>query len=183
MKKQDTVSIPGKDINEKNFMRYLAKHEYHPLSVIHFCVKAVGWGAQMGVLPSSDGKGKTITGMIIGDGNFLESYMPSGEKEPEEERTSVFEENQEKTMKQQILCPACRKETRERFKTDNPFPGEHIKFVDGKAVKDFVCDHCDKKIDKASPCCAYSIWADSGAQPYYEWEHDYLNYINIGDQK
>ena len=77
-------------------------------------------------------------------------------------------------MKRQILCPKCTDDTRKRFPTDNPYPGEHIKFVRGTAKLEFKCDHCDKKIVPGEEATAYSVWADHGRQPYHEWENDFI---------
>ncbi len=79
-------------------------------------------------------------------------------------------------MKQDILCPDCAKERRELHKTDNPYPGEHIKFMKGIAKKDMLCDGCAVKtpIKKGDPCVAYSSWADYGCIPYYQWESEFI---------
>lgn len=73
-------------------------------------------------------------------------------------------------MKQQIICPECKDINRKLFKTDTPYPGEHVKFVPGYALRDFVCDDCATPIEKGTECCAFSIWADHGRVPYYPWE-------------
>ena len=81
-------------------------------------------------------------------------------------------------MKQEIVCPKCKDGLRKLFPTDNPYPGEHIKFLKGKALKDYVCDDCAVDIKKDEKCFAFSIWADHGAQPYYPWEKDYILTLN-----
>lgn len=80
-------------------------------------------------------------------------------------------------MKQDILCTRCAKDRRKQFPDDNPYPGEHIKFVKGIAKKDMLCDGCATKtpIKKGEPCIAASIWADYGGVPYYEWEDKFIN--------
>jgi ribosomal protein L37AE/L43A len=77
-------------------------------------------------------------------------------------------------MKQEILCPDCALMKEKRYPTKNPYPGEHIKFVEGKAQREFKCDYCDKKIETGDEATAFSIWADHGKIPYYKWEHNFL---------
>ena len=84
-------------------------------------------------------------------------------------------------MKQQIICPACKDINRELFKTDTPHPGEHVKFVSGFALSDFVCDDCAVPIEKDTECCAFSIWADYGGIPYYPWENDCIEPVDEND--
>lgn len=73
-------------------------------------------------------------------------------------------------MKQEIVCEKCRPELRALFKTDTPYPGEHVKFVDGKARETFICDQCGQLIKAKDNCTAFSSWADYGGIPYYNWE-------------
>jgi hypothetical protein len=77
-------------------------------------------------------------------------------------------------MKQEILCPACATEIRRTFPTDNPSPGEHIKFVSGNVAYRAMCDCCCDFIEQGSPCTAFSSWADYGGIPYYPWEHEFI---------
>ena len=77
-------------------------------------------------------------------------------------------------MKREILCPKCQEKVRKLFPTDTPYPDEHVKFVVGTAKRDFICDNCTTPIFISEDCCAFTIWADHGRQPYKEWEHDYL---------
>ena len=77
-------------------------------------------------------------------------------------------------MKRQIVCVPCRKALRKLFPTDTPYPQEHVKFVDGKAKDEFLCDSCGEAIFLAQECTAVTFWADHGAQPYSEWEGDYV---------
>jgi len=77
-------------------------------------------------------------------------------------------------MKRLIVCPECRKILRALFTTDNPHPGEHVKFVDGSAKNGFKCDNSGEDIAKGESCTAISMWADYGGIPYFEWEKDYL---------
>lgn len=77
-------------------------------------------------------------------------------------------------MKQEIVCPGCTAELQNLFPTADPFPGEHVKFVDGEALSPYMCDQCGAQIDQGDKCTAFSIFTDHGAQPYYEWEHEYL---------
>ena len=80
-------------------------------------------------------------------------------------------------MKQEIVCSSCRKELRELFPTDTPYPMEHVKFVDGRAKADYLCDQCGDEILPFQHCTAFSIWADHGTQSYYEWEDKYVEVI------
>lgn len=77
-------------------------------------------------------------------------------------------------MKREILCSKCEPELRALFPTDTPYPGEHVKFVNGKANKDLICDQCGQPIKTNDNCVAMSMWADYGGIPYYEWEPEYL---------
>jgi hypothetical protein len=77
-------------------------------------------------------------------------------------------------MKQEILCTKCEESTRKQFPNESPYPGEHVKFVSGKANEDFICDHCNTEISEDENCCAFSIWADYGGQPYFEWESNFI---------
>lgn len=81
-------------------------------------------------------------------------------------------------MKREILCPDCKKELRKTFPSDTPYPGEHVKFVEGKALNEYVCDQCDKEIHIGDPCFAFSSWADYGGIPYYEWEGEFIQAQN-----
>lgn len=77
-------------------------------------------------------------------------------------------------MKQAIVCEKCRVELRTLFPTDTPYSGEHVKFVDGKARNNFVCDWCGQPVGAGSNCTAFSSWADYGGVPYYDWESKYI---------
>lgn len=56
----------------------------------------------------------------------------------------------------------------------NPYPGEHVKMVRGKALYGKICDSCGKPIPAGSLCSAVSMWADYGGIPYYSWENEYM---------
>ena len=83
-------------------------------------------------------------------------------------------------MKREILCPICRANRRKLFPTDNPYPEEHIRFVDGIAKIGMLCDSCIITISPGDECTAFSGWADYGGIPYYEWEPEY---ITINEQR
>ena len=76
-------------------------------------------------------------------------------------------------MTREILCPDCRKQTRKMFPTNNPYPNEHIKLVDGEAKDNFVCDHCNTPILIGMDCTAFSIWSTMRGG-YFPWEHDFI---------
>ena len=82
-------------------------------------------------------------------------------------------------MKKEIVFPKCRTELRELFPTDTPHPREHVKFVDGTARYDFICDSCSIPIPKTRECTAFTIWADHGADPYAPWEPGYLFVLDL----
>lgn len=75
-------------------------------------------------------------------------------------------------MKCEILCPACAKDARKAFPVESPFPGEHVKFLPGAALKAFRCDHCDAAIEPGDPCSAFTIWTDQ--QGFASWEGEYV---------
>ena len=79
-------------------------------------------------------------------------------------------------MKREIICEKCEVKKRKLFPNENPYPGEHIKFVKGKAEKELICDGCTdyNPIHKGENCCAVSIWADYGGIPYYQWESQFI---------
>lgn len=45
-------------------------------------------------------------------------------------------------LKREIFCPKCAQAARTQFPTEQPYPGEHVKFVPGFAKSPFRCDHC-----------------------------------------
>lgn len=75
-------------------------------------------------------------------------------------------------MKQEILCPPCAVDLRNHFPTDNPYPGEYLKFLPGLALSDFLCDYCGIAILTDQDCTAYSVWTDR--RPYIPWEQIYI---------
>jgi hypothetical protein len=75
-------------------------------------------------------------------------------------------------MKQDILCPNCAEDTRNRFVSDEPFPGEFLKFVHGIALYRYFCDTCGRTIDLNSKCTAFSIWTN--LRPFVPWESGYI---------
>ena len=84
-------------------------------------------------------------------------------------------------MNCQIICETCYTKVRNRYPTDSPYPGEHIKFVHGLASKDFICDLCGLALPTACDCTAYTIWADHGGQSYSPWEDRYIFKMQIRD--
>lgn len=77
-------------------------------------------------------------------------------------------------MKRLIVCETCRKALRALYRSDTPYPGEHVKFVGGDTLEDFICDHCDARLPKGTKACAVSMWADHGRVPHFPWEHECL---------
>lgn len=77
-------------------------------------------------------------------------------------------------MKREVLCKDCAVQMRKMFPNDSPYPGEHVKFVNGKSKVQCICDRCSKPINPGDEICAFSSWADYGGVPYSEWEDEYL---------
>ena len=88
-------------------------------------------------------------------------------------------------MKRDILCPICAAEHRKLHgipensqEPHSPYPGEFVKFLDGKALFEmmnngcFHCDSCYETILPGQPCVAASIWTTR--VPYYPWEEAYI---------
>ncbi len=80
-------------------------------------------------------------------------------------------------MKCQILCKTCEAEYRKMFPNPSPYPGEYIKFVNGKALFNMRCDECNEDILMTEEICAMTIWAENGGIPYREWEGQYLDSV------
>ena len=80
-------------------------------------------------------------------------------------------------MKREIICVNCAIEQRELFPTDNPYPGEYVKFIEGAALEDYVCDLCSNTIEHTDKCYAFSIYTDR--QPYWAWEHEFIKIATI----
>ncbi len=74
-------------------------------------------------------------------------------------------------MKREILCLKCEKKLKPK-----KYPGEWFRRVDGVAMKDYVCDHCDVKIKEGSICCAESMGLDS--QPWLPWEQGFIRLVD-----
>jgi len=76
-------------------------------------------------------------------------------------------------MKQEILCKNCARETKRIFQSAKPYPGEYIRFRDGSALCNFICDGCGKLIIARTRCTAFSMWTRS--IPYYNWESGFID--------
>jgi len=77
-------------------------------------------------------------------------------------------------MKQEIVCNTCYADLKRLFPKENPYPGEHVKFVKGRALKEFICDNCGCDLKEDDEAVAFTIWADHARQPYKSWESEYL---------
>ena len=75
-------------------------------------------------------------------------------------------------MKRDILCKACSAHAQQTFPEPEPYPGEFVKFVFGKAKTSFICDYCGKIIIEKERCCAFSLYTKRN--PYFEWEDGYI---------
>lgn len=80
-------------------------------------------------------------------------------------------------MIQKILCSDCADRSRELFPTPEPYRGEYVKFANGKARGDFICDHCGNHIAIKAECCAFSI--STARTPYHPWERGYIKQRRI----
>ena len=81
-------------------------------------------------------------------------------------------------MKREIRCSDCKPKylgltLSEEGHIVDPYPGEHIKVVEGKSLFDCVCDSCNKTIQINDKCYAVSFWSDYG-HSYYKWEKEYI---------
>lgn len=87
-------------------------------------------------------------------------------------------------MKREIICASCLAQRKKMFglkltEGDNPqlfdpYPGEHMKLVAGRALFSFVCDACGIFISPGGKCWCSSIWSDRSAIGYHEWESHYI---------
>jgi len=78
-------------------------------------------------------------------------------------------------MKREILCSTCEIASRKLFPVESPYPGEHVKFVNGDSIVQCRCDDCDRDIKVGEKVCALSIWVDYGGIPYFAWEDEYMD--------
>lgn len=78
-------------------------------------------------------------------------------------------------MKREILCLNCTETTKRTLERLPETPGEHHKFIAGKARHYFRCDGCHGRVFEGQACSALSIWSDNSPAPYYQWEGEYLN--------
>lgn len=84
-------------------------------------------------------------------------------------------------MKREIVCERCQPPLRGLYATDEPYPGEHVRFVHGRLLAEteagtdvVVCDQCGYPLRAGGFAWAFSAWADYGGVPYFEWEDRYL---------
>jgi hypothetical protein len=79
-------------------------------------------------------------------------------------------------MKREIICKNDMPSLKKIFeRTCAEHPEEHFKIVKGKLIRPCLCDHCGKELFPVlDGAFAVSIWSDYGAQPYYEWESEFL---------
>jgi hypothetical protein len=78
-------------------------------------------------------------------------------------------------MNKQIICETCYIDVRNRYPTDSPYPGEHIKLVHGLALNDYICDLCGAILPVGCDCTAYTIWTND----YAPWEECYIFKLEI----
>jgi len=75
-------------------------------------------------------------------------------------------------MKQEILCKNCTREARKIFQSAKSYHGEYIKFENGSARRNFICDGCGALIFAKADCTAFSMWSRN--IPGYNWESRYI---------
>ena len=75
-------------------------------------------------------------------------------------------------MKQEILCKHCAREARKISQSAKSYPEEYIKFKDGSARRNFICDGCGALIFAKADCTAFSMWSRN--IPGYNWESRYI---------
>lgn len=83
-------------------------------------------------------------------------------------------------MKREILCNGCAKSIKKLFPSEEPFPGEHVKFVEGKAINEYRCDECSCDIKTGTNCVTFSCWTDYSKAKYFPWEE---YFIEIAEDK
>jgi len=78
-------------------------------------------------------------------------------------------------MRRELLCRTCADEA---MKQMGNYPGEHHKWRSGTVQERMFicCDRCVADLPSGTWVMALSIWTDRGGIPYYEWEHDYLDF-------
>lgn len=80
-------------------------------------------------------------------------------------------------MKREIYCMKCKKIVKDAIDAGGSLPpGEHVKYVDGKALDNMVCDFCNIAIYEGQICTAFSIYID-GQAPYEPWEHESIKVL------
>ena len=77
-------------------------------------------------------------------------------------------------MKREILCFECRDKLKGLYPSDNPYPDEFVKFVDGLSKIGFNCDGCNRQLKPGSDVCALSIWTTRQGIQYYPWEEQLI---------
>ena len=84
-------------------------------------------------------------------------------------------------MKCEILCQSCAEDMEKRQGDGSEYPGEHIKYVKGRAKRNpymeggaSKCDHCEVRLPRGKECTAMTIWADSSPNPYRPWECQFI---------
>lgn len=80
-------------------------------------------------------------------------------------------------MKREIICVNCAIDQKELFPSSNPYPGEYVRFIEGAALRDYICDLCAARIEHTDKCYAFSIYTDQ--RPYRGWEQDYIKIAQV----
>jgi len=71
-------------------------------------------------------------------------------------------------MKQEIICLSCAADSLKRYKalgegeSVEPWPGEFVQHVPGKALDDYRCDYCGDDIKSGAECCARGNYLRGG---------------------
>lgn len=78
-------------------------------------------------------------------------------------------------MKREILCVECAANCRRHFGSNNPYPGEWIQQVVGKAAVEMRCDDCGRPIVKGQAAVAQTIITKPiNPEKPVGWEFSYL---------
>lgn len=76
-------------------------------------------------------------------------------------------------MKREVYCMKCKKRVKAAIGVEKLPPTEHVKYVDGRALKPMMCDFCGKDIEAGWFCCCFTNYID-GIAPYSPWETEFI---------
>jgi hypothetical protein len=79
-------------------------------------------------------------------------------------------------MKREIFCMKCKERVQAVIKPEELPPREHVKYVDGRALKPMMCDFCGLDIEKDWVVCCFSNYIE-GVRPYSPWESEFVEIL------